>query len=183
MNKDVISTPNAPAAVGPYSQGIRVGDIFFLSGQIPLDPATGKLVEGDICAQAEQCCKNVVALLESQGLTTANVQGAVKTANGDVAVKAAASGYSGKDVTVYVAFSADGTVSGISIDGSTQTTGIGSKVSGDSFASGFIGWNGGEVSSGSPVDSIAGATYSSNGAFNAINAAIDCYNNEIKGVQ
>ena len=40
MNKDVISTPNAPAAVGPYSQGIRVGDIFFLSGQIPLDPAT-----------------------------------------------------------------------------------------------------------------------------------------------
>ena len=43
MNKDVISTPNAPAAVGPYSQGIRVGDIFFLSGQIPLDPATGKL--------------------------------------------------------------------------------------------------------------------------------------------
>ena len=117
------------------------------------------------------------------GLTTANVQGAVKTANGDVAVKAAASGYSGKDVTVYVAFSADGTVSGISIDGSTQTTGIGSKVSDDSFASGFIGWNGGEVSSGSPVDSIAGATYSSNGAFNAINAAIDCYNNEIKGVQ
>ena len=75
------------------------------------------------------------------------------------------------------------TVSGISIDGSTQTTGIGSKVSDDSFASGFIGWNGGEVSSGSPVDSIAGATYSSNGAFNAINAAIDCYNNEIKGVQ
>ena len=89
------------------------------------------------------------------GLTTASVEGAVKTANGDVAVKAAAS----------------------------QTTGIGSKVSGDSFASGFIGWNGGEVASGSPVDSIAGATYSSNGAFNAINAAIDCYNNEIKGVQ
>ena len=93
------------------------------------------------------------------GLTTASVEGAVKTANGDVAI------------------------SGISIDGSTQTTGIGSKVSGDSFASGFIGWNGGEVASGSPVDSIAGATYSSNGAFNAINAAIDCYNNEIKGVQ
>ena len=69
------------------------------------------------------------------------------------------------------------------VDASTQTTGIGSKVSGDSFASGFIGWNGGEVASGSPVDSIAGATYSSNGAFNAINAAIDCYNNEIKGVQ
>ena len=117
------------------------------------------------------------------GLTTANVQGAVKTADGSVAVKAAASGYSGKDVTVYVAFDAEGAISGISIDGSTQTTGIGSKVSDESFASGFIGWNGGEVASGSPVDGIAGATYSSNGAFNAINAAIDCFNNEIKGVQ
>ena len=122
-------------------------------------------------------------MTEVEGLTTDGVEGAVTTSAGAVAVKAAASGYSGKAVTVYVAFSADGTVSGISIDGSTQTTGIGSKVSGDSFASGFIGWNGGEVASGSPVDSIAGATYSSNGAFNAINAAIDCYNNEIKGVQ
>lgn len=53
------------------------------------------------------------------GLTTASVEGAVKTANGDVAVKAAASGYSGKDVTVYVAFDAEGAISGISIDGST----------------------------------------------------------------
>lgn len=76
------------------------------------------------------------------GLTTASVEGAVKTANGDVAVKAAASGYSGKDVTVYVAFDAEGAISGISIDGSTQTTGIGSKVSGDSFASGFIAGTG-----------------------------------------
>ena len=82
------------------------------------------------------------------GLTTAGVEGAVKTANGDVAVKAAASGYSGKDVTVYVAFDAEGAISGISIDGSTQTTGIGSKVSGDSFASG-LSLDGGEVASGS----------------------------------
>ena len=123
------------------------------------------------------------SMIAIDGLTTANVQGAVKTANGDVAVKAAASGYSGKDVTVYVAFSADGTVSGISIDGSTQTTGIGSKVSDDSLCLRLHRLEWGEVSSGSPVDSIAGATYSSNGAFNAINAAIDCYNNEIKGVQ
>ena len=136
--------------------------------------------------QAETLAAYVSVLPEgttTDSMTTAGVEGAVKTANGDVAVKAAASGYSGKDVTVYVAFDAEGAISGISIDGSTQTTGIGSKVSGDSFASGFIGWNGGEVASGSPVDSIAGATYSSNGAFNAINAAIDCYNNEIKGVQ
>ena len=68
-----IETANAPQAIGPYSQGKISGGMLYLSGQIPLDPATGKLVEGDICAQAEQCCKNVVALLESQGLTTANV--------------------------------------------------------------------------------------------------------------
>ena len=88
-------------------------------------------------------------------------------------------------LAAYVSVLPEGTTTAsmTAIDGSTQTTGIGSKVSGDSFASGFIGWNGGEVASGSPVDSIAGATYSSNGAFNAINAAIDCYNNEIKGVQ
>lgn len=122
-------------------------------------------------------------MTEVEDLTTDGVEGAVTTSAGAVAVKAAASGYSGKAVTVYVAFDTEGAISAISIDGSTQTTGIGSKVSDDTFASGFIGWNGGEVASGSPVDSIAGATYSSNGAFNAINAAIDCYNNEIKGVQ
>ena len=70
---NIIRTEKAPGAIGPYSQGYTVGGLVFTSGQIPLDPATGKLVEGDICAQAEQCCKNVVALLESQGLTTANV--------------------------------------------------------------------------------------------------------------
>ena len=68
-----IHTEKAPAAIGPYSQAMKQGWLVFTSGQIPLDPATGKLVEGDICAQAEQCCKNVVALLESQGLTTAHV--------------------------------------------------------------------------------------------------------------
>ena len=73
MKKDVIATSNAPAAVGPYSQAIRTGDLIFLSGQIPLDPATGKLVEGDIKAQAAQVCKNIIAVLESQGLGLANV--------------------------------------------------------------------------------------------------------------
>ena len=121
-------------------------------------------------------------MTEVDGLTTDGVQGAVTTANGDVAVKAVASGYSGKDVTVYVAFDGEGAVSNISIDASTQTTGIGSKVADDSFASGFLGWNGGEVSNGSPVDALSGATYSSNAVFSAVNAAIDCYNNEIKGV-
>lgn len=120
-------------------------------------------------------------MTELDGLTTENVEGAVTTASGAAAVKAAAAGYSGNDVTVYVAFDADGTITNISIDASTQTTGIGSKVADESFAGAFLGWNGGAVSSGSPVDSVAGATYSSNAVYAAVNAAIDCYTNEIKG--
>lgn len=73
MKKEVISTPNAPAAVGPYSQAVRAGDLLFLSGQVALDPATGKLVEGDIAAQAAQACKNLMAVLESQGLGAEHV--------------------------------------------------------------------------------------------------------------
>lgn len=116
-----------------------------------------------------------------KNISTADVEGAVTTASGAAAVKAASSGYSGKDVTVYVAFDADGAISNISVDASTQTTGIGSKVADESFTSGFIGWNGGAVSSGNPVDGVASATYSSNAVFSAVNAAIDCYTNEIKG--
>lgn len=73
MNKEAISTPDAPSAVGPYSQGIKTGALLFLSGQIPLVPATGKLIEGGIEAQAGQACENVLALLRSQGLSAANV--------------------------------------------------------------------------------------------------------------
>lgn len=73
MKKEVISTENAPAAVGPYSQAVRAGDLLFLSGQVPLNPATGKLAEGDIAAQAAQACKNIMAVLESQGLSADNV--------------------------------------------------------------------------------------------------------------
>ena len=74
MKKEVISTDKAPAAVGPYSQAIRAaGDLLFLSGQVPLDPATGKLVEGGIEEQAARACKNLAAVLESQGLSLDNV--------------------------------------------------------------------------------------------------------------
>ena len=73
MSKEVISTSKAPGAVGPYSQGIKTGNLLFCSGQIPLDPATGKLVEGDVTAQATQVCKNILALLQSQGLDAAHV--------------------------------------------------------------------------------------------------------------
>lgn len=122
------------------------------------------------------------ALTDIEGLTTANVEGAVRSPDGVAAVKAAAAGYSGKDVVVYVAFDASGAVSNIVVDASTQTTGIGSKTGEESFYSGFVGWSGGAVSDGSPVDAISGATVSSKAVFTAVNSAIDCYNNEIKGV-
>ena len=62
----VISTTNAPGAIGPYSQGFVVNGMVFTSGQIPINPATGEMPEG-IAAQTEQSCKNVIALLEAAG--------------------------------------------------------------------------------------------------------------------
>ena len=72
MNKTVISTTNAPGAIGPYSQGWTVGDLVYTSGQIPVDPATGAVPEG-IAAQTEQSCKNVAAVLEAGGATLDDV--------------------------------------------------------------------------------------------------------------
>ena len=60
--KKVISTTNAPAAIGPYSQAIEANGMLFISGQVPIDPATGKVVEGDVTAQAEQVMKNLEAI-------------------------------------------------------------------------------------------------------------------------
>ena len=71
-----ISTPNAPAAIGPYSQAILCGNMLYTSGQIPLDPATGAVVEGNITVQAEQVMKNLEAVLAAAGTSFAN---AVKT--------------------------------------------------------------------------------------------------------
>ncbi len=64
---EIISTNNAPAAIGPYSQAVKVGDLIFTSGQIPLDPATGTLVDGGISEQAEQIMKNLEAVLTAAG--------------------------------------------------------------------------------------------------------------------
>ena len=72
MEKNIIATTNAPGAIGPYSQGITVGDFVFTSGQIPVIPATGEIPQG-IAAQAEQSCKNVAAILEAAGVTLENV--------------------------------------------------------------------------------------------------------------
>ena len=65
MNK--ISTDKAPAAIGPYSQAVTVGELVFTSGQIPIDPAVGDIVATDITAQTEQVMKNLVAVLEAAG--------------------------------------------------------------------------------------------------------------------
>lgn len=70
--KQPISTTGAPAAIGPYSQGIAAGQLVFVSGQLPVDPATGKIPEG-IAAQTEQALKNMAAILAEQGLTLDNV--------------------------------------------------------------------------------------------------------------
>ena len=71
--KKVIATPEAPEAVGPYSQAIAVGNLLFCAGQIPLGPETGSLVAGDTAAQAEQVLKNIGAVLRANGMTFADV--------------------------------------------------------------------------------------------------------------
>lgn len=68
MRKKVIQTDKAPKAIGPYSQAIQAGNLLFLSGQIPIDPKTGELTEGDIRQQTQQVLENIKGLLESQGL-------------------------------------------------------------------------------------------------------------------
>ena len=71
--KNVISTTNAPAAIGPYSQAIDCGAFLITSGQVPFDPATGVIVEGGIVEQTRQSLNNVKAILEAAGLTMDNV--------------------------------------------------------------------------------------------------------------
>ena len=67
--REAISAPDAPAAIGPYSQAIKSGSLLFLSGQIPLDPATGQLVPGGIEAQTRQVFTNIAAILTAAGAT------------------------------------------------------------------------------------------------------------------
>ena len=67
MSRQIIHTNQAPAAIGPYSQAVRAGNTVYFSGQIPLDPATGDLVEGDISAQARRSFDNLKAVAEAAG--------------------------------------------------------------------------------------------------------------------
>ena len=74
--KQVIHTDSAPAAIGPYSQAIQIGDLLFVSGQVPIDPSTGAIVEGDIKAHAQQSLNNLKAILNAAGT---NMGAVVKT--------------------------------------------------------------------------------------------------------
>jgi len=69
MSRQIISTPDAPAAIGTYSQAVRVGDTIWVSGQIPLDPATKELVKGDMEAQVRQVFENLKAIVVAAGAT------------------------------------------------------------------------------------------------------------------
>jgi 2-iminobutanoate/2-iminopropanoate deaminase len=73
MNKKIISTANAPAAIGPYSQAVLAGDTLYCSGQIALDPISGELIVGDIIAETNQVLQNVGAVLAEAGMDFANV--------------------------------------------------------------------------------------------------------------
>lgn len=71
--KKPVRTGSAPAAIGPYSQAIRAGDFLFVSGQLGIDPATKKMVEGDVGAQAERALGNIAAILEAAGGAMENI--------------------------------------------------------------------------------------------------------------
>lgn len=71
--KKVVFTENAPKAIGPYSQAIEKNGFLYISGQVPIDPATGKLIEGDIKDQTERVMKNIGAILEAAGYNFSDV--------------------------------------------------------------------------------------------------------------
>ena len=73
MNKRIIQTELAPAAIGPYSQAIRIGDFLYTSGQIALDPKSGKFLSGEIKEETEQTLRNISAILQADGLELENV--------------------------------------------------------------------------------------------------------------
>ena len=72
MDRAPVSTESAPAAIGPYSQGMKAGELLFCSGQVPLEPSTGELVKEDIEGQARRCLQNLSAVAEAAGGSLAN---------------------------------------------------------------------------------------------------------------
>jgi 2-iminobutanoate/2-iminopropanoate deaminase len=73
MNKKIIKTNNAPAPIGPYNQAVQYGNMLFISGQVPIDPATGNVVAGDIQDETRQVMKNLKAILNEAGMDFSNV--------------------------------------------------------------------------------------------------------------
>ena len=73
MTKSAVSAPDAPTAIGPYSHAIRTGQLLFISGQVPIDPATGNLIDGDISAQTQRVMNNIDAVLKAGGLSFQHV--------------------------------------------------------------------------------------------------------------
>jgi 2-iminobutanoate/2-iminopropanoate deaminase len=73
MTKQSISSDGAPKAIGPYSPAVRAGNLLFVSGQVPIDPATGNMIDGDIAAQSRRVFENIGALLEAAGASFASV--------------------------------------------------------------------------------------------------------------
>ena len=73
MNNKMVNTNNAPKAIGPYSQAVRTGDLLYISGQIPVNPATGEVVENCFKKQTEQSMKNILAILNEEGLNFTDV--------------------------------------------------------------------------------------------------------------
>lgn len=71
--RQAVSTDKAPKAIGPYSQAVRAGNLLFVSGQVPIDPATGALIEGDIAAQTDRVMRNLSAILEAAGASMDHV--------------------------------------------------------------------------------------------------------------
>ena len=116
-------------------------------------------------------------LEEVTDYTTENITGAVKATDGSLAIKAEEKGFDGGILSVIIGFDTNGTVTGIWVDASTQTKGIGSNVATDSFLAQFDGMDGTQnITLGQGYDAYSGATISSKALFAAINDCINCYN-------
>ena len=120
---------------------------------------------------------DAASLEELTGYTTANVSGAVKAEDGSIAVKAGESGFDGGILTVIMGFDAEGKVTGIWVDATTQTSGIGSNVAKADYLAQFNGMDGTQnIVMNQDYDAYSGATISSTALFAAINDCISCYN-------
>ena len=129
------------------------------------------------CLAVTTAVSSASDLEEVTDYTTENITGAVKATDGSLAIKAEEKGFDGGILSVIIGFDTNGTVTGIWVDASTQTKGIGSNVATDSFLAQFDGMDGTQnITLGQGYDAYSGATISSKALFAAINDCINCYN-------